>query len=117
MTHAEQVAPAYLRLQDSAKFTGLSPSMIRKLSREGKIPKARVGSAVCYPVAALRTFMESARTERPRLDGTAALVESLGQTMRDGLIPQPGGTFKQASLEQRLDAAIRLLKLLAPDGA
>lgn len=59
MTHAEQVTPAYLRLQGSAKFTGLSPSMVRKLAREGKIPKVRIGSAVCYPVAALRTYMES----------------------------------------------------------
>jgi len=55
----DNVTPEYLRLKPTANFTGLSPSMVLKLAREGRIPRVRVGRAVCFPVAGLRAFMSS----------------------------------------------------------
>lgn len=111
MTHAEQVTPAYLRLHDSARYTGLSPSMVRKLARQGRIPKVRVGAAVCYPVAALRAYMDSC-TQR---EDMTAQVTHLVAIARDAVIPQPDGTSTTATTQQRVDALIELVRLIAQD--
>ncbi|MBQ8181996.1 MAG: helix-turn-helix domain-containing protein [Ruminococcus sp.] len=42
-----------------AKATGLSLSMVRKLTRTGEIPHIRVGRRILYPITALNEWMFS----------------------------------------------------------
>lgn len=42
-----------------AKATGLSLSMVRKLTRTGEIPHIKVGRRILYPVSALNEWMFS----------------------------------------------------------
>ncbi len=42
-----------------ARVTGLSLSMVRKLTRTGEIPHIRVGRRILYPITALNEWMFS----------------------------------------------------------
>ena len=42
-----------------AKATGLSISMVRKLTRSGEIPHIKVGRRILYPVTALNEWLFS----------------------------------------------------------
>ncbi len=52
-----------------AAVTGLSLSMVRKLTKNGVIPHLKVGRRILYPVAALETWM--ALNTTPAKDGDA----------------------------------------------
>ena len=47
-----------------AKATGLSLSMVRKLTRTGAIPHIRVGRRILYPILALNEWMFSIITSQ-----------------------------------------------------
>ena len=47
-----------------AKATGLSLSMVRKLTRTGAIPHIRVGRRILYPISALNDWMFSIITSQ-----------------------------------------------------
>ena len=56
---AESAPVMSVRKLGAAKITGLSVGMIEKLTRENRIPYARIGRAIVYPVAALQAWLEA----------------------------------------------------------
>jgi excisionase family DNA binding protein len=49
---------------EAAKMIGVSPGMIAKLTRQGKLTGKKIGRRVLYSIQELRRFIDGDQTER-----------------------------------------------------
>jgi len=49
-----------LKLNDAARALSISPSMLRRLTRDGTIPHVRMGSRLLYDPDTLRDYIKTA---------------------------------------------------------
>jgi excisionase family DNA binding protein len=57
MTVACNQATLALRPREAAKALGISPRHLWQLTRDGRVPCARVGKSVLYPLADLEAWL------------------------------------------------------------
>lgn len=59
--------------REVAQITGLSLSMVRKLTRNGNIPHVKVGRRILYPISAIHEWLltNTIGSSTPEKDGVA----------------------------------------------